>query len=334
MILDCHVHISAFTPPHGTMSRRLSHSIPFRFMRWRLGIEGEDAAADRQLERCLVDRIEETEKLDAAVVLAFDAVYDREGRRDDARTHLYVSNDYVIELAKRHRKVLFGASVHPYRQDAVAEIERCVAAGAVLLKWLPIVQDFDPSDERCNPVYEALAHYKLPLLSHTGGERSLPNLNPHVADPYLLTAALRRGVTVIAAHCGTRSAPYETDFVPHFVRLAHEYENCFGDTSALNFPTRSYAYKAVLNDPVVRRKLVHGSDWPIPAFPPLSHVRPVEAIRLMKEKNWLRRDVLIKERLGLGDDYWHRAATLLRLPDPAASGAAPANPAPRARADA
>src|SRR6185312_14728454 len=106
-------------------------------------------------------------------------------------THLYVSNDYVIELAKRHRKVLFGASVHPYRKDAVAEIERCVADGAVLLKWLPIVQDFDPSDERCFPVYEALAHYKLPLLCHTGGERSLPNLNPHVADPLLLTPALR-----------------------------------------------------------------------------------------------------------------------------------------------
>lgn len=332
MIVDCHVHVSAFTPPHGAMSRRLSKSIPFRFMRWRLGIEGEDAAADRQLERRLVDHIEQAEKLDAAVVLAFDAVYDGEGRRDDARTHLYVSNDYVNELANRHRKVLFGASVHPYRTDAVAEIERCAAAGAVLLKWLPIVQDFDPADERCIPVYEALAHYKLPLLSHTGGEKSLPNLNPHVADPYLLVPALRRGVTVIAAHCGTRSAPDETDFVSHFVRLAHEHENCFGDTAALNLPTRSYAYDKVLNDSVVRRKLVHGSDWPIPAMPPLSHLGPAEEIRLMREKNWMRRDVLIKERLGLDDAYWHRAATLLRLP--AASGAAPAGPAPRATADA
>ena len=152
MIIDCHVHISAFTLPDGTMSRSLARSIPFRFMRWRLGIKGEDAAADRQLERSLVDHIEQAEKLDAAVVLAFDAVYDKDGRRDDARTHLYVSNDYVIELAKRHRKVLFGASVHPYRKDAVAEIERCITAGAALLKWLPIVQDFDPADERCIPV--------------------------------------------------------------------------------------------------------------------------------------------------------------------------------------
>ena len=25
------------------------------------------------------------------------------------------------------------------------------------------------------PFYEALAHYKLPLLSHTGGEKTLPH---------------------------------------------------------------------------------------------------------------------------------------------------------------
>ena len=42
-----------------------------------------------------------------------------------------------------------------------------MAAGAVLLKWLPIVQNFNPADERCFPFYEALAHHKLPLLSHT-----------------------------------------------------------------------------------------------------------------------------------------------------------------------
>lgn len=295
------------------MSRRLLRSIPFRFMRWRLGIKGEDAESDRQLEASLVDHIEKTEKLDAAVVLAFDAVYDREGNPDAARTHLYVSNDYVIELSRKHRKVLFGASVHPYRKDAVAEIERCVEAGAVLLKWLPIVQDFDPSDTRCIPVYEALAHYKLPLLSHTGGEKSLPTLNPHVADPRLLIPALERGVTVIAAHCGTRSAPDETDFLSQFIRLARQYENCFGDTAALNLPTRSYAYEKILQDATVRAKLVHGSDWPIPALPPVSQLRWADAIRLFREKNWLRRDVLIKEHLGLTDDYWHRAARLLRI---------------------
>ena len=313
MILDLHVHVSAFTPAHGGMSRRILDSVPFRFMRWRLGIKDEGEATERAIEAKLVRTIDETQKLDAAVVLAFDAVHDRDGRLDEANTHLRVTNDYVIELARRHPKVLFGASVHPYRTDAVAELERCVRAGAVLLKWLPIVQDIDPADERCVPFYEALAHHKLPLLSHTGGEKTLPNVNPHVADPALLLPALRRGVTVIMAHCGTRSAPGETDFCLSFMRLAKEHERCFGDTAALSLPTRSHAYRLILGDPEVRRKLVHGSDWPVPALPPVTQIGLGGALAVMREPNWMRRDVLIKERLGFDEAYWTRAAEVLGL---------------------
>jgi len=316
MILDCHVHVSAFTPGHGWMSPRLRDSPAFRFIRWRLGMAGSDERTERELERTLVERIDQTQKLDAAVVLAFDAVYDRDGRLDEANTHLYVSNDYVIELARRHSKILFGASIHPYRKDAVVELERCVKAGAVLLKWLPIVQNFNPADSRCFPFYEALAHHKLPLLSHTGGETALPQLDRSVADPMLLEPALKRGVTVIAAHCGTRSRPFETDYLPQFVRLAQTHENLYGDTAALNLPARGYAYDVILKNKAVREKLVHGSDWPIIALPSIRRVGLGESIRLMKERNWMRRDVLIKERLGFDDDYWHRAAKVVRLPEP------------------
>src|SRR4029077_198512 len=105
-----------------------------------------------------------------------------------------------------------GPPAHPHPKERVAELERCVRRGAVLLKWLPIVQNFNPADERCFPLYEILAHHKVPLLSHTGGEKSLPTLDTSVADPMRLEPALKRGVTVIGAHCGTRSAPDETDF--------------------------------------------------------------------------------------------------------------------------
>ncbi|HEX4797514.1 MAG TPA: amidohydrolase family protein, partial [Humisphaera sp.] len=267
MKIDSHVHICAFTPEHGRTSAHTLNSIPFRYMRWRLGIPGSDATTEQKLVQRLADTINQTEQLDAAVVLAFDGVWTRDGQFDDRNTHLHVTNEFVIGLCQRYPKMLFGASVHPYRKDAVAEIERCVKAGAVLLKWLPIVQDFDPSDPLCFPLYEALAHYKLPLLSHTGGEKSLPVRNLAVADPKLLVPALERGVTVIAAHCGTRSALREVDFVPDFVRMAEQYENLFGDTAALNLPTRSYAWPTILKNPTIRKKLVHGSDWPIPPFP-------------------------------------------------------------------
>ena len=315
MILDVHVHTCAASPGHGFLSNRLFKSLPFRFMRWRLGLGDYGPGTERELEAKLSGLIEGTAKLDAAVVLAFDAVHTDAGERDDANTHLYVTNDYVIDLAKRYPKVLFGASVHPYRKDAVAELERCAGAGAVLLKWLPNTQCFNPSDPRCFPFYEALAHHKLVLLSHTGGEKSLPSVDKTVGDPALLEPAVKRGVTVIAAHCGTRSGLSDPDYLPTFMRMAREYEHFYGDTSALNLPTRSYAYRQILGDKVVREKLVHGSDWPILPVPPLRHTGVRGSIAAWCEGNWILRDVKIKERMGFDDAYWHRAAKVLGMPD-------------------
>src|SRR4051794_32022240 len=204
MVIDCHVHIAACVPGHGMMSQRLLKSIPFAFMQWKFGLHGASAATEVALEQYLVRMLDETAELDAVALLAFDAVHDRDGRPDWNNTHLYVTNDYSMELARRHRKILFAASVHPFRKDAVAEIERCVAGGAVLMKWLPIVQNFNPADPICVRYYEALAHHRLPLLCHTGSEHALPNLDKSTADPMLLRPALERGVTVIMAHCGTR----------------------------------------------------------------------------------------------------------------------------------
>jgi predicted TIM-barrel fold metal-dependent hydrolase len=315
MLIDCHVHVSALLPENGLMSAKILKSFPFRFMQSRLGIhhvEGQDEAIEKTLTARLFQLLDDTRDLDAAVVLAFDAVFTKEGVFNTDTTHLYVKNDFVIDLAKRHPKVLFGASVHPYRKDAIAELERCIAAGAVLLKWLPLTQDIDPADPRCIPFYECLAHHGLPLLSHTGGEKTLPNINPDVASPALLTEALRRGVTVIAAHCGTRSAMFETDYVELFARMAKEHEHLYGDTSALNLPTRSAAYNTILADPAVMAKVVHGSDWPVIPVPPL-RLGISSVAEMFREPNWLKRDIEIKRRLGFGQEYWERAAKVLKL---------------------
>jgi hypothetical protein len=34
---------------------------------------------------------------------------------------------------------------------------------------------------------------------------------------------------------------------------------------------------------------------------------------MMKEKKWLRRDVLVKQWLGFVEEYWQRGARLLRI---------------------
>ena len=194
------------------------------------------------------------------------------------------------------------------------ELERCAQAGAVLVKWLPLTQDFDPADPRCIPFYEALAHYGIPLLSHTGGEQALMKLRLPARDPDRLEEALKRGVKVIMAHCGTHGMWGETDYFPKFERLAQEYEHCYGDTAALLLPTKWYALLRILEDPTLRTKMVHGSDWPIIPLPPWQRIGLGGAIRLLREKNWMRRDVLAKRALGFDQAYWNRAETILRLP--------------------
>ncbi|MEP6692478.1 MAG: amidohydrolase family protein [Gemmatimonadaceae bacterium] len=313
--IDCHTHISAFTPAHGFMSRALAGSIPFRYMRSRLGITSTTTPerAEALVRDALLAAITGARSIDAAVVLAMDAVYDGDGRLDRAATQLYVRNQYVEALARTNPRVLVGASVHPFRRDAVRELERCIAAGAALLKWLPVTQGFSPADERCLPLYDVLAHHGVPLLSHTGGERTTPVLAPAAADPALLAAALDRGVTVIAAHCGARSRPSERSYVATFVRMAREHERFFGDTSALNLPLRWYVYDALEHDEV-RAKLVHGSDWPLPVLPPPHRIGVQRSLDALREANGIERDAIVKRALGFGDDYWVRAAHLLRLP--------------------
>ena len=103
MIIDCHVHVCATTPGHGCVSPRLMRSLSFRFMRWRLGLPNDNGpVGERAVEAKLAETVAGTELVDAAVVLAFDGVYDRDGNRDADNTHLYVTNDYVWELVRRH----------------------------------------------------------------------------------------------------------------------------------------------------------------------------------------------------------------------------------------
>jgi len=313
MLIDCHVHTAALLPGHGHISARARRALAFRWMRRQLALPAldDDAVTEQALEHVLIDTLREAAEVDAAVVLAFDAVYTRDGQLDEEATHLYVANDYVASLAARHPKLCFGASVHPYRGDAVAELERCVQAGAVLCKWLPITQRFDPADSRCFPMYEALAHFGLPLLSHTGWEHVLPRLDPTVAAPARLVPALERGVTVIAAHCGTGRVPGEGSYLQQFMRLAREHERLYGDTAGMSLPNRWGSYDALLGDDDVRQKLVHGSDWPVPAYPrPWRHGWR-ESRALLAVRNQLQRDLRIKQALGFDDAYWQRGGQLL-----------------------
>ena len=124
MVIDVHTHLCALGRG-GTTSPSLINSVVFRYMRWRLGIGGDRAGWQDRLEARYLDLVENS-GLDYAVLLAFDRVYDLEGHVDEEHSHLVLENGYVAGFCREHPRILFGASVHPYRKDAVEELERCV----------------------------------------------------------------------------------------------------------------------------------------------------------------------------------------------------------------
>jgi predicted TIM-barrel fold metal-dependent hydrolase len=155
----------------------------------------------------LLDALNTSEHIDYAVFLAADGVY-RNDRFVAKESHLVVPNDYVMDIARENRRVLFGASVHPYRgvKEMMAETTRCINGGAVLFSWLPSMQRIDPEDSRCIPFYIRIAQEGIPLLCHTGqpfAAMTSENANVHYNDPRKLRRALDIGVKVIISHFGS-----------------------------------------------------------------------------------------------------------------------------------
>jgi len=228
-----------------------------------------------------------------------------------------VPNDVVLDLAAECPEFLAGVSIHPARSDAMRELDRCLDRGAVLMKCLPNCQNIDPSDERYRPFWRRMATAGLPLLAHTGGEHTVPVVNAKLADPKLLRLPLECGVTVIAAHCATKSGPLDRDYFDDWVQMLRTFPNLYGDISAMVSLNRCGHLVDCLRPDVLPR-ILHGSDFPVPV---LGHrlwlsgaVAQATFRTVQKIANPLERDWRFKEALGFTDDVRTRAAQLLRMP--------------------
>ncbi len=253
--------------------------------------------------------------LGAAVILAQDDVHDERGRVMVGVGSFYVPNDYVLALARKHFEFLPAVSIHPARSDALEELDRCVAAGAVMMKCLPNCQNIDCNDRRFTKFWERMAELKLPLLAHTGGEHTLPVVRPEFASPRALTLPLECGVTVIAAHSGTKSGLFDPEYFHVFAELTRRFPNLYGDTSAFNVPIRGRHVAACLQHPLTSR-LVHGSDFPVPVNGHFAwlhgHISWRDFRQGQSNPNILERDYQLKRAMGFPQESFTRIGRLLR----------------------
>ncbi|MDB6152029.1 MAG: Amidohydrolase 2 [Chthoniobacteraceae bacterium] len=276
------------------------------------------SALKGDFDRLYVERLLElvrTSSLDGAVILAHEQVYDEHGKLMEGAGSFHVPNSYVLELAGRYPDFLPAVSIHPARADALEELERCLSAGAVMLKLLPNCHNVDANDRRYTRFWERMAEAGLPLLAHTGGEHSVQVMNASYADPRVLELPLQCGVKVIAAHCATKSGLFDPDYLPVLIEMMNRHPNLYADNSAFNIPIRSRAIPTCLKSPVVDR-LVHGSDFPVPIYGHWAWMRGLidysTLKRLQHEPNVLERDYQLKLAMGFPWPVFTRVCELLR----------------------
>jgi len=326
------------------VSPRALRRLSWQLVRRALGLPGPSAGScgdnpgssektsllDRALMRHYEQHLWGTGLVERFVLLAFDAVYDDDGtcpplpdRTDRLGSDIYTSNSFVRALCQRHPdRFLFGASVHPYRPNALECVEEVFAAGACLLKWIPLHHNINLTDPRAVAVLRKCAALGLPLLVHCGPEFSLATQRPQYESIRPLLEVLRRlrreaaMPCVIVAHAATPLWLLGNADSHHALleALRGEFADAplYADLAALTAWTKVPFLCRLRRRPELHARLLFGSDFPVPTDARLLRrelgrsYRQIAAIR-----SWPQRAAAACRQLGFNEIVFHRAAELL-----------------------
>jgi predicted TIM-barrel fold metal-dependent hydrolase len=324
-ILDMHCHVAGIGAGGSGcfVSPALRNNWRFKIYLRSFGVSQQEMMeqGDRLVADRISDSLAQSKFVSRAVLLALDGVVGAGGNLDTNRTEVYVPNEFVAEMAARHTNLLFGASVNPYRPDALARLDWAKAHGAVLVKWIPPIMEIDPSDPRLVSFYKKMAELKLPLLSHTGMEKSFSRSSEDFGDPDKLRLPLSLGVTVVAAHTAAAESYHGERGPVRLARLMREFPNLYTDISALTQINRMGGLKEALTTPEFSGRLVYGTDYPLINTLLVSpwyslHLSLRQKFTIWRTKNPWDRDVLMKHDLGVPTDAFARSAILFGGPEP------------------
>ena len=290
-IVDLHAHVAGSAADGSgcqVASEMTSWLHPWRRIQYSIyleacGVDDVSRGAEQMVARILsVSR-------GRTCVLALDRRCGPDGTVDVEGTALYVPNDYVLRLAEEHPdRFLAGVSVHPYRKDALAELDRCAARGARIVKWLPNSMGIDPADPACDAFYDRMRERGMTLLSHAGDENALAEGSRELGNPLRLRRALDHGVRVVVAHCASLGQGEDLDDPSRepvecfdlFLRMMGEerYRGLlYGDLSAVAFRNRdARVLRTLLERTDLHPRLVDGTDWPLPAIRVMTSTRRLE----------------------------------------------------------
>ncbi|MCE1227168.1 MAG: amidohydrolase family protein [Geobacteraceae bacterium] len=323
MIIDIHCHTAGIGAGNSGcfISPELRKSWKYKVYLNSFGVQEHELLrhGDSLVLERLATALTSSGTVDLAVVLAMDGALDSQGELDPNHTEMYIPNDFLAEAVRKHPNLRFGASINPYRRDALEQLDKAVAAGAVLMKWLPSIQHIDLADKQLVPFYQRMQQHGLPLLTHTGDEASFTYARNELGDPQRLHLALEQGVTVIAAHAAANGTNGGEHNFSRFLRLCDQHPNLHADISALTQINRPGQLRRLIQQHHLHGRLHYGTDMPLtntPLVSPLGHLTrlaPWTVARLMTIKNPWDRDLELKRALGVPEEVFTNPAKLLRI---------------------
>lgn len=357
MLIDVHCHYTfsarsapdierfSFEPagePDSCVSPRALKRLSWRLVARGVGLPGKvqagpalDGLLDGFYERHLLTR----GAIDRYVLLAFDWYHGADGRRTppprrarDFGSDIYTSNSLVRAACRAHPdRFLLGASVHPYRPDALACLDEVFAGGACLIKWLPLHQNIAAHDPRTQAFVRRCGELGLPLLIHYGPEFTLATQHPEQRAASAMLDVLRplhragRMPTVIMAHVATPVWPWgdRSSVKAVCAAMTGEFADAplYADVSALTNPGKACWVSWFARRQELHGKLLFGSDFPVPVAVPLFRgALRREYARVRALESWPEQALEILRAAGFNEIVFRRAASL--LPNlPAAPGA-------------
>ena len=321
-LIDIHCHTAGIGAGGSGcfVSPALRRSWKYRIYLRAFGVTEKELQkeGDRLILQRLSENLAGSRRVAAAVVLAMDGVVDENGELDRAKTEIYIPNEFVAAETARYDNLLYGASINPYRRDALQRLDQAAGDGAVLVKWLPSIQHIDPADERLIPFYLKLKALGLPLLTHTGEEGSFTWTRDELGDPERLRLPLSLGVTVIAAHAASSGKNHGEQNHDRFLRLCREYPNLYADISALTQLNRLGHLPRLLKHRELHGRLLYGTDMPLLNTGIVSpyafsfRISPRRMFAIARIANPWDRDVALKEALGVDNDILLNANKFIR----------------------
>ena len=285
-LVDYHTHMLAIgtSAADAFVNPKMRDGINLERLKFRIYVSG---AGVRNIENADQEYVERLLRLTRGIkrhgkyrILAFDQHYNADGTVDLKKTNMYVPNRYVVELAGKNPDVFKPVvSVHPYRHDALQELETWAKAGVKYVKWLPNAMGMDPANPAIEPFYRKMKEHKMILLSHAGEEQAVEaEEDQRLGNPLLLRKPLDLGVRVIIAHAASlgncddldNRAAVKASCFDLFLRMMDEAKYVgllFGEISAmLQFNRMPVPFATLLKRQDLHSRLVNGSDYPLPAI--------------------------------------------------------------------